>query len=353
MQRCRGGAALVVSAVVFTACGAAGVETQSPTSEGLVPIGAGLEGPAGSTASVYAEGLEHASAFAFDTDGRLWIATAAYEDEGDDAVYVVPAAGATPVKVITDVHTPLGLLWSDGALYVSSSERVDAYRDFDGTRFVQSTTVVTFPTGVGENNALALSPDGRIVLGISAPCDACDPESEFSGAVVSFLPDGSDLRVDARDIRAPVGLTYAPGTDDLYVTMNQRDDLGDATPGDWLAIVEPGTAWGFPDCYGQDAAACAGVPQPVAELDPHGAAGDVAIIAGGFGAVTGDIAVVAEWAGRALVQVPLDTSDPKVPATAAPFVTGLENPMAVVVGPDGALYAGDWSTGAIYRVAPA
>ena len=76
---------------------------------------------------------------------------------------------------------------------------------------MQSTTVVTFPTGVGENNALALSPDGRIVLGISAPCDACDPESEYSGAVVSFLPDGSDLRVDARDIRAPVGLTYAPG----------------------------------------------------------------------------------------------------------------------------------------------
>ena len=145
---------LVVAAVVFTACGAAGVETRSPTSEGLVPIGAGLEGPAGSTASVYAEGLEHASAFAFDTDGRLWIATAVDEDEGDDAVYVVPAAGATPVKVITDVHTPLGLLWSDGALYVSSSERVDAYRDFDGTRFVQSSTIVTFPTGVGENNAL-------------------------------------------------------------------------------------------------------------------------------------------------------------------------------------------------------
>jgi len=42
-----------------------------------------------------------------------------------------------------------------------------------------------------------------------------------------------------------------------------------------------------------------------------------------------------------------------VPATAAPFLTGFENPMAVVAGPDGALYAGDWSTGAIYRVAPA
>ena len=111
MQRCRGLTALVVTAVVFSACGANAAEPD-PTSEGLVPIGAGLEGPSGSVASVYAQGLAHVSAFAFDTEGRLWVATAAYEDEGDDAVYVIPAAGAPPVKVIADVHTPLGLLLS-------------------------------------------------------------------------------------------------------------------------------------------------------------------------------------------------------------------------------------------------
>jgi len=58
--------------------------------------------------------------------------------------------------------------------------------------------------------------------------------------VVSFLPDGSDLRVEAGGIRAPVGLAYYPGTNDLFVTMNQRDDLGAQTPGDWLAVVRAG-----------------------------------------------------------------------------------------------------------------
>ena len=38
---------------------------------------------------------------------------------------------------------------------------------------------------------------------------------------------------------------------DLLVTMNQRDDLGDQTPGDVLAVVQVGQAWGFPDCYGE------------------------------------------------------------------------------------------------------
>ena len=35
------------------------------------------------------------------------------------------------------------------------------------------------------------------------------------------------------------------------MTMNQRDDLGIRTPGDWLAVVRQGQSWGFPECYGQ------------------------------------------------------------------------------------------------------
>jgi hypothetical protein len=33
--------------------------------------------------------------------------------------------------------------------------------------------------------------------------------------------------VSTRAASAAVGLTYFPGTSDLFVTMNQRDDLGD------------------------------------------------------------------------------------------------------------------------------
>ena len=38
------------------------------------------------------------AAIAFDVDGRLWVATAAFEDAGDDAVYLVRGAGAAPVQ---------------------------------------------------------------------------------------------------------------------------------------------------------------------------------------------------------------------------------------------------------------
>ena len=105
-----------------------------------------------------------------------------------------------------------------------------------------------------------LAPDGRLVMGICANCDHCTPKSPWSGSIVSFRPDGSDVRSTPPHLRAGYGLAYFPGTSDLLVSMNQRDDLGARTPGDALALVRDGDDWGFPACYGQGGSACAGVP---------------------------------------------------------------------------------------------
>jgi glucose/arabinose dehydrogenase len=317
----------------------------------LTAIGSGLDGPAGLAASVYASGLPNVSAFAFDADGRLWAATATYDDAGTDAVYLIASAGATPVKVIADLHKPLGLVWAKGTLYVASAGRVDAYSGLTATAFSNHSTVITLPAGVGEVNGLVLSPAGRLVLGVSAPCDACTPSTGFAAAVVSFLPDGSDLRVEAGGIRAPVGLAFYPGTSDLFATMNQRDDLGDATPGDWLAVVRAGQTWGFPACYGQGGAACDGVPTPVAVLDKHAAVAGLAIVAGQLGGDIGTSALVAEWATGKVMRVALPHDGDRYAGVVEAFLTGLTNPVPIALAPDGAVLVGDWGTGTIYRIA--
>jgi len=328
-----------------------GSNASHATSTDLVSIGAGLSGPTGLAATVFASGATHVSAFAFDTAGRLWFATADYTDGGIDGVYLVPTAGASPIEVISDVHTPLGLLWYEGSLYVSSAGGVVAYGDFNGSDFATTRTILALPAGVGEVNGIVLGPDGRMVVGISAPCNACQPISEDSAAILSFLPDGSDLQVYASGIRAPVGLTFFPGTSDLFVTMNQRDDLGDATPGDWLAVVSEGQDWGFPDCYGQTTSTCGAPPGPIATLDQHAAVSGVAIVTGALGATVGTSALVAEWATGAVRQVALTNDGSIVDGTATTFLSGLTNPVPVATGPDGAIYVGDWGTGVIYRIA--
>jgi glucose/arabinose dehydrogenase len=329
--------------------------TTAPSSgpASLVDIGAGLQGPAGLTATVIATGLPNAAAVAYDADGRLWVATAAFSDDGSDAVYLVESPGVTPRAIVTDIHTPLGLAWGGGTLYVASAARIDAFSGFADGTFATRRTVVTLPDGVGEVNGLAIDPDGRLVVGVSAPCDACTPGSDDAAAVLSLRPDGSDLEVVASGIRAPVGLAYIPGTGDLLVTMNQRDDLGDATPGDWLGLVRSGQAWGFPDCYGQGGDPCAGVPAPVAVLDKHAAVSGLAVVTGGFGPVAGASAFVAEWATGLVLRVALTrTADGSAwTGTVEPFLTGVSRPVPVAIAPDGSIVVGDWDTGTVYRIA--
>ncbi len=350
-------ATAVVSLAVLGACGSSGTTTGSSPSTGSTTsaasgtsIGAGLSGPSGLRAAAVATGMKDASALAYDSASRLWVATADYSDSGADAVYVVDAPGATPVKVVTDVHTPLGLLWIGSTLYVSETGGVLALSGFDGTAFAHRTTALPLPTDVGEVNGMALAPDGRIWLGISAPCDHCTPTSPYSASVVSFAPDGSGLRVEAAGIRAPVGLTYYPGTSDLFVTMNQRDDLGDATPGDWLSVVASGQHWGFPDCYGQGGSACAGAPSPAATLDPHAAVSGVTVLPNGIGSTAGPVAIVAEWATGKVLAVALTKTATGYTGTASTWISGINKPVPVITGPSGQVVIGDWDTGTIYAL---
>jgi glucose/arabinose dehydrogenase len=337
-------------AALFAALAAYVLTGTSATAGASVSIGAGLRGPSGLTAAVYAKGVKHVSALATDAQGRVWVATAAANDTGTDAIYVVTAAGATPTKIVTDVHTPLGLVWVGGTLYVSQSDGVLALRDFDGTAFASRTTVVSLPDGTGEVNGIALGSDGRLYVGISAACDACTPTDTYSASIVSFLPDGSDLQVYASDIRAPIGLAFSPGTSDLFVTMNQRDDLAKKTPGDWLAVVRAGESWGFPSYYGQTGARYASMPRPVAELDAHAAVSGVAIVTGQLGTTVGTGAVVAEWTTGKVQLVRLTASDGGYTGTTVSFLSGFENPVPVMLDAHGALFVGDWTSGKVYRI---
>jgi glucose/arabinose dehydrogenase len=313
-------------------------------------IGAGLHGPKNLAATVYATGLKKVSALTTDAHGRVWAATAEATDKGTDAIYLVTAAGATPQRVATDVHTPLGLLWIGDTLYVSEHDGVLALGGFDGTSFATRTSVVSFPDGTGEVNGIAQGTDGRVYVGISAPCDSCTPSAQYSASVVSFLPDGTDLQVAASKIRAPVGLAFFPGTNDLFVTMNQRDDLGKKTPGDWLARVTAGQSWGFPSCYGQSSPQCRGTPTPVAVLDKHAAVSGVAIVTGQLGQSVGTGAVVAEWVTGNVQLVELTTSSSGYTGTTRTFLTGFKNPVPVLLDATGALFVGDWTTGRLYRI---
>lgn len=358
--------ALAASLGVLVGCGSVSRDTRpSSVSNGtrssfvsrdasrLAAIGAGLDGPAGLRATVYAKGPAAVAAFTFDHAGRLWLTAAGLETHGQDGVYMVSEAEGRALKVVTGLKDPLGLAWYEGRLYVASIGRVDAFGAFNGERFTEHRKILSGPLVGGENNALVLAPNGRFVMGVSASCDHCVSTSKWSGSIVSFRPDGRDLRLYASRVRAPVGLAYFPGTSDLFASLNQRDDLGARTPGDWLTIVREGQDWGFPGCYGQGGTACAGVPAPTAVLDQHAALGGIAVATGQLGATVGTSALVAEWQSGKVQRIALAKAGSGYRGSVGPFLTGIRNPLAIALGPDRSLFIGDWASGTIYRVARA
>ena len=277
------------------------------------------------------------SAFTFDSRGRLWIASSGATSHSADGIYLVARAGAHPAKVIASIRGPLGLQWVGQSLFVSSLDGVTRFSGLTKSgRFAHRALVLHGPVSGAENNNLVLAPDGRLVMGVSATCDHCSNTPRFSGAVVSFRTDGSDLRIVARRVRAAYGLVYAGNV--LYATMNQRDDLGARTPGDWLGTIIQGQDWGFPTCYGQGGRACRNVASPVATLDAHAAAGGVAVV--------GSTAVVAEWNTGTVVGVQLGAKS----STTHTLVTGIPHPLPVLRIANSAVLVGDWASGTVYRI---
>ena len=132
--------------------------------------------------------------------------------------------------------------------------------------------------------------------------------------------------------------------------MNQRDDLGARTPGDWLALVRHGDDWRFPGCYGQGGADCKNVPSPVGVLDTHAAAGGIAILTGQLGGRYRSSALVAEWEHGKLRRVALKRTPTGYRGSVSTFLTGLQNPLPVATAVDGSVLVGDWGRGIIYRI---
>jgi glucose/arabinose dehydrogenase len=295
---------------------------------------AAIHVPPGYRVTTFASGLEHPTALSFGPDGRLYVA----EDGG--SVVSVRRGDSRPRVFAKNLVVPLGLLWRGRDLYVSESGRVEALRLGGGRR----TIVSGLPFKLHQQDAIVAGPDGRLYLGSGSTCDACVEHDRRSATILSFRPDGSDLRVVARGLRNPYGLVFVGRT--LYATVNGRDKLGDAEPADSVVRVTQGANFGWPDCWPSYAlrtlvGACAGVTPPVAYLEPHSSADGIASWHGEL--------YVAEWGeylhhthGRRLVRI----HDGKVTT----FATGFDHPLALAAGPSGDLLVADWGRGIIYAI---
>ena len=325
----------------------------------LQPAGADLNLPEGFVAEVWLEDVRFPTAFAFDDQDRLYIAT-----EGGDLLRVNDAAaGGLPNDVVTvaeGIFVPLGLAFHDGALYISARGEIIRFTDEDGNgepdTFDSIINDIPAP-GNHQNNGPAIGPDGKLYVPVGSTCDACGQEDERNAAVLRFNLDGSNPEVFARGLRNVYQLAFHPEDGTLWGADNGRDDQGYAVPEELNLIVEGGV-YGWPPCWGAGGGTrCEGTISPVVDLPSRSSADGLVFYTGSqFPEEYSNNIFVTLWGagdgstGKNVVRIELAKTGGTYTAQVSNFATGFKHPLPIIVAPDGSLLIGDHGANRILRV---
>lgn len=237
------------------------------------------------------------------------------------------------------------------------------------------------PSGGGHwTRNLAFSQDGKkLYVSVGSHGNVSDIDTDSSeyhrANILVANPDGSDLQVYASGIRNPVGLALNPQTGEVWTSVNERDELGDDLPPDYITHVQQGGFYGWPWYYtgghpdprfpGKHPELKDKAIVPDVLLEPHDASLELTFYdATQFPAEYRQSIFAAEhgsWnraerTGYEVVFVPL--KDGHASGEYQDFLTGFVTPdqkvwgrpVGVAVGKDGSLFVSDDGSESIWRV---
>ena len=98
---------------------------------------------------------------------------------------------------------------------------------------------------------MVFSPDGKkMYVSIGSHSNVSDKAVEENRArIFEFNTDGTGQKVYAWGIRNAVGIAFRPGTNQLWMSTNERDEIGEDLPPDYISSVRPGGFYGWPWFY--------------------------------------------------------------------------------------------------------
>ena len=223
-----------------------------------VPADAVLRVPAGFAVQVWADGLDSPRWLALAPDGSVLLAASRgntilrlRDADGDG---VAEERGTFATAGANGLDLPMGMAFADGAFFVGNTGDVRRYPYAPGQARVEGRgTVVAEMPGRGYNqhwtrNVVA-SPDGDSLYVTVGSETNVDPEELPRASVFRITPTGEGRETVSFGLRNPVGLAFHPTTRTPYVTVNERDRLGDGLVPDYLTSIGLG-ADGEPRFYG-------------------------------------------------------------------------------------------------------
>lgn len=222
-----------------------------------VPDSPVLNVPDGFTVNIFAADLDRPRWLALTPSGEVLVTETRSNrirllaDRDGDGVAEIRETFATKDN---GVEIPFGMAFAGDSFFLGNTADVRRYAYKLGQTSVsgkgEQVTKLT-PGGYRQHwtRNVVTAPDGK-KLYFSIGSESNVSREPLPRAAVSVMNlDGSDRRVFSHGLRNPVGLDFHPVTGELYVTVNERDALGDDLVPDYMTRVRDGEFFGWPFAY--------------------------------------------------------------------------------------------------------
>lgn len=350
--------------------------------------------PTGFTVTKFADDLKHPRNIYVAPNHDIFVAESDDENKSANRITLLRDTNQdgepdTRETFLTDLKQPYGMLVLNNYFYVGNTDGLVRFPYQPGQQKItaQGEKILNLPAG-GYNhhwtrNLIPNADGSKIYISVGSASNNGEygmEEEERRANILEVNPDGSGERVYASGLRNPVGIDWAPGTNTLWTSVNERDKLGDNLVPDYLTGLQEGGFYGWPYAYfgqnedprmkGQKPDLVAKTIVPDVSLGAHTSSLGLAFYDGNAfpvkyrnGAFIGQHGSWnrSEFSGYKVVFVPFQNGQP----TGKPedFLTGFiadagksevyGRPAGIAVLPDGSLLVADDASNTIWRVSAA
>jgi glucose/arabinose dehydrogenase len=158
---------------------------------------------------------------------------------------------------LENLNSPFGMALVGDQLYVANADALMRFPYVaNETRIKGAGEKVTdLPAGRNHHwtKSLLASKNGlHLYVGVGSNSNAAEngmEEEKNRAAILAIDPKTGASHVYASGLRNPVGMGWNPATGQLWVAVNERDELGDDLVPDYMTSVRPGAFYGWPYSY--------------------------------------------------------------------------------------------------------
>jgi glucose/arabinose dehydrogenase len=159
---------------------------------------------------------------------------------------------------LAGLNSPFGMALIGNTLYIANADAVVRFPYSEGDTIITApgVKVTDLPGGTLNHHwtkSLIASPDGSsLYVGVGSNSNVAEngiAAEKGRAAIWQINPANGSNRIYASGLRNPVGMAWAQETGQLWVAVNERDELGSDLVPDYMTSVRDGGFYGWPYSY--------------------------------------------------------------------------------------------------------